>query len=167
MTRVIIIGNAGGGKSTLSRRLAELTGLPYHSLDALMWAPGWVQHPDYGRRHQELISNERWIIDGFGTWETVLSRLDAADTVVHVDLPFWRHVWWATKRHIKVYLGDPPPAPEGCDYRGAFWHLLTIMWRLHRVWRTELLAALAERDRLKIYHLRSPGDFERFLAEAG
>ena len=113
MTRVIIIGNAGGGKSTLSRRLAELTGLPYHSLDALMWAPGWVQHPDYGRRHQELISNERWIIDGFGTWETVLSRLDAADTVVHVDLPFWPMSGGqpsGISRSISAILHQPPKA---------------------------------------------------------
>lgn len=33
MRRVAIFGNAGGGKSTLARRLAELTGLPLHPLD--------------------------------------------------------------------------------------------------------------------------------------
>ena len=33
MKRVAVFGNAGGGKSTLSNRLAEITGLPLIVLD--------------------------------------------------------------------------------------------------------------------------------------
>ena len=37
MRRVAVFGNAGGGKSTLSKRLAEITDLPLIFLD-LMWS---------------------------------------------------------------------------------------------------------------------------------
>lgn len=35
MRRVLIIGNSGGGKSTLARRLGEKLGLPVIHLDVL------------------------------------------------------------------------------------------------------------------------------------
>jgi len=35
MKRVVIFGNAGGGKSMLARELADITGLPLHVLDKL------------------------------------------------------------------------------------------------------------------------------------
>ncbi len=36
MTQVAVIGNAGGGKSTLSRRLSQAIGLPLYSIDMLV-----------------------------------------------------------------------------------------------------------------------------------
>src|SRR5689334_19901031 len=40
MRRVAVFGNAGGGKSTLAKRLAEITGLPFHPLDLIQYKPG-------------------------------------------------------------------------------------------------------------------------------
>ncbi len=40
MTRVAIIGNAGGGKSTMARKLAAARGLPYFAVDKFQWRPG-------------------------------------------------------------------------------------------------------------------------------
>ncbi len=35
MEKVAVFGNTGGGKSILSKRLAEITGLPWAPLDSL------------------------------------------------------------------------------------------------------------------------------------
>lgn len=35
MNKVAVLGNAGGGKSTLSQWLAEITGLPWVPLDSI------------------------------------------------------------------------------------------------------------------------------------
>jgi adenylate kinase family enzyme len=43
MERIAVIGNAGGGKSTLARALASRRRLPYVEIDALLWRGGW--HP--------------------------------------------------------------------------------------------------------------------------
>ena len=37
MKKVAVFGNAGGGKSTLARRLAEITGLPLYPIDIIKY----------------------------------------------------------------------------------------------------------------------------------
>ena len=46
MERIAVIGNAGGGKSTLARALATRRGLPYVEIDALLWRDGWQPAPE-------------------------------------------------------------------------------------------------------------------------
>jgi adenylate kinase family enzyme len=38
--RIAVIGNSGGGKSVLARRLAFELQLPYVEVDSLLWLPG-------------------------------------------------------------------------------------------------------------------------------
>ena len=45
MKRVAIFGNAGSGKSTIARRLAELTGLPLYVVDMMQFRSGGIQVP--------------------------------------------------------------------------------------------------------------------------
>ena len=68
MKRVAIFGNAGGGKSTLARKLAELTRLPLYSVDMLQYRPGGaaVPHDEYFTAHAQLLQRDEWILDGFG-----------------------------------------------------------------------------------------------------
>ena len=88
MRRVAIIGSPGSGKSTLARGLRNLTGLPLHYLDMLWHLPdgGHVTRAAFDAAHEELVSQERWIIDGTYL-RTLPSRLERADAVVLLDLP--------------------------------------------------------------------------------
>ena len=45
MNRVAVFGNAGGGKSALAERLAELTGLPLYVVDMMQFRPGRRKSP--------------------------------------------------------------------------------------------------------------------------
>ena len=103
MRRVAIFGNAGGGKSTLARELAAISGLPLAAIDKLQFRDGGapVPHEEYLRAHAELLVRDEWIIDGFGCMKTVWERLEAADTLIHVDLPLPVHALWVTKRLVK------------------------------------------------------------------
>jgi len=49
MRKVAVFGNAGRGKSTLARRLAEVTRLPLYPLDTIQYKPGGgdVPHAEY------------------------------------------------------------------------------------------------------------------------
>jgi adenylate kinase family enzyme len=103
MNRVAVLGNAGGGKSTLARCLAELTRLPLYPLDMIQYRAGGgeVPHEDYLKAHAELLRQEEWIIDGFGSVASAWERFAKADTLVYIDLPLLTHHWWVTKRLLK------------------------------------------------------------------
>jgi hypothetical protein len=91
--RVIVLGRGGAGKSTFATRLSVITGLPVTELDNQFWQPGL--EPARKRRwaaiQTELITPERWILDGdLAHYDVLDVRLKAADTVIILDFPFWR-----------------------------------------------------------------------------
>ena len=111
MRKVAVFGNAGGGKSTLARRLAEITGLPLYIVDLIQFPGGRyrpeekdggkIPHEEYLKIHEEIIGRDRWIIDGFESVALAWERFAVADTLVHVDLPMLSHYWGITKRFAR------------------------------------------------------------------
>ena len=89
MKKIAVFGNAGGGKSTLARRLADLTGLPLYPLDMIQFRAGGGEVPreEYLKAHAELLRRDEWIIDGFGCVASAWERFSEADTLVYIDLP--------------------------------------------------------------------------------
>lgn len=99
--RVLIDGVTGSGKSTLARKIAEKTGLPWHSVDDLTWEPGWVVVPrdEQRRRIAAICAGERWILDaGYSSWvDVVLARVEL---IVALDYPRWRSLGRLTRRTL-------------------------------------------------------------------
>lgn len=86
--RAIVIGCPGAGKSTFSRRLRDLTGLPLHYLDMLWHLPDGssVSREKFDAALEQILSDDRWIIDGNYS-RTLERRLEKCDTVYLFDLP--------------------------------------------------------------------------------
>jgi hypothetical protein len=70
----MVIDNAGGGKSTMCRALTSVHALPYYAVDKIQWMPNWIPtpEPDFTNAHEALLSQERWRIDGYGSWASVM-----------------------------------------------------------------------------------------------
>jgi hypothetical protein len=84
MQRIAIVGGARRIRAPLARQLGSVLDLPVLSIADL---------PRHARDAAVLgvwHDQSRWVIDGWGPWRTVLRRLELADTVVFVDLPFAR-----------------------------------------------------------------------------
>ncbi len=170
MTRIAIIGNAGGGKSTLSRTLSRALNIELFSIDQVQWKPGWVRAPleEIQQQHNAVLARERWIIDGWGPPETIRERFEASDTIVLVDLPLLVHYWWAIKRQCMCIFRARPDGPEGCPMLPMTWPLLKMIWAIHRHARPDLLALVdTYRDRKDVFHLRSTRELRRFIAACG
>jgi adenylate kinase family enzyme len=166
MKRVAVFGNAGCGKSTLAKRLADLTRLPLYPIDSIQWRPGGVEVPreEYLRVHADLLRQDEWIIDGFGCVVSAWERFSRADTLVYIDLPLITHYWWVTKRLIKGFYATP----EGWPENSPMWSSTMAGYRVIRVCHRELtpryrqLVADATASK-RVHYLRSPAEMRTFL----
>jgi adenylate kinase family enzyme len=166
MKRIAIFGNAGGGKSTLARRLAELTGLPLHVVDMMRFRTGGARVPDdeYLQAHADVLRRDEWIIDGFDNVATAWQRFAAADTLIHVDLPLWVHYGWVTKRLIEGLFADPKGWPENSPLWASTLSSYRVIPLCHRTLTPRYRQLVAEAAASKrVHHLRSAAQIRSFL----
>jgi adenylate kinase family enzyme len=165
MEKVAVFGNAGGGKSTLSQRLADMTGLPWSPLDSIKYQSGGgeVHHAEFKGAHEALLQQDQWVVDGFGSLDTVWGRLAVANTLVYLDMPVWRHYWWVTKRFLQGVWIPPAGWPEGSPLlKGTLNSYITV--RLCHAKLTPKYREYVEQAKAtkQVYHLRSRHDIAQF-----
>jgi adenylate kinase family enzyme len=168
MTRIAIIGNAGGGKSTVARKLRDSLGLPLHSVDQLQWRPKWqpVSEGEFTEAHTRLLAQPRWIIDGWGDFSSIEERFGRADAIVLIDYSLQRHYWWAIKRQIMCLFRSRPDGPAGCPMLPMTWPLLKMIWTVNRYAMPRLRSLVyAARDETSVFHVRTLADLRRFYRE--
>ena len=168
--RTVVIGNGGGGKSTLERRLASLARCDHVEIDRVLWQPGWELTPAeiYNAEHARLIGAERWIIDGLGRLDSIPERLARATDIVLVDMPLWMHFWLAAERQIRWSSGHIENPPAGLTTMPSTEALFRTIWKVDRNWMPEIrrLVALEEQRGKRIFRLNSIAQLDEFDGRA-
>lgn len=142
MQRVLVMGSSGSGKSTFARRLSDITGLPFVSLDALYWKPGWIapDNTEFGLRVVEAMREPGWIMDGnFTRHGAGEARRDLSDTVIWFDLPRRTCMLGIMKRVVGSHGRVRPEMAEGCPERIDL-EFFNYVWTYRRQQRPKLLA---------------------------
>src|SRR5258708_36802019 len=166
MKRVAVFGNTGGGKSTLAKRLADLTRLPLYPLDMLQFRAGGGRVPpeQYSKAHADLLRQDEWIIDGFGCVASAWERFSEADTLVYVDLPLTTHYWWVTKRLIKGLFATPEGWPENSPMWRSTMDSYKVVWLCHRRLTPRFRQLVADVAASKqVHHVKSPAEMTALL----
>ncbi|MFZ2005424.1 MAG: AAA family ATPase [Stellaceae bacterium] len=136
MARIVVIGNAGGGKSTLARKLAKQRGLQHIEIDRLLWQDGWVLTPEdvYARQHREILEQDEWVVDGLGRQNSIAERIDRATEIILIDMPLWIHFWLAAERQVAWASGTLEHAPGGIAQMPPTKALFRTIWDVDRAW---------------------------------
>ncbi len=166
MQKVAVFGNTGGGKSTLSKRLSQITGLPLYILDKIQYQPGGIEvtQEDFKQIHQKILLTDRWIIDGFGCMETLWLRLNEADTLVFIDLPLYVHFWWVTKRFITGRFQPPEGWPENSPILKSSLTSYRVLWLCHKYLTPKYREYIKQAQSSKsVYHIRSTEQISQFF----
>ncbi len=167
MKKVAVFGNTGGGKSTLSKKLSEITELPLYVLDKIKYQDGGkeVQYEKYRKVHGQILESEEWIIDGYGCLETLWQRLKVADTLIYLDLPLTTHFLLVSKRLIKGLFKNPEGWPKDSPIIKSSLNSYSILIACHKRLTPKYRKYVEQsRDTKDVYHLKSIKSIAQFLA---
>ncbi len=168
MRRVAVVGTASGnGKTTFGRDLAGRLGVPFVEMDAIVHGPGWVEIADdeLRARMAPILTGEGWVVDGGYQRKLGTMVLDAADTVVWLDLAM--RVWLPRllrRTAVRVVRGDELWNGNRESVRLLFsresvvWYAIRNHRRQRREWELEWS------KRYPVVRLRTPEEVERWLA---
>lgn len=166
MKRILIIGSAGAGKSTLARRLHRVLGLPVIHLDTHYWRPGWVETPkeEWKDRVETLISQDEWIMDGnYGG--TLDARLEACDAVFYLNFSRYLCLYRVFKRSLSTWGRTRSDMNPGCREQLPDREFLKWIWTYPSRRRPAVLAKLseAESEGKRVFVTSSPKELERVM----
>jgi adenylate kinase family enzyme len=169
MRRVCVVATASGcGKTTFSRALGSRLGVPVHELDALHHGPNWTEASaeELREKVEPLVGGDAWVIDGAYRGKLGDLVLEAADTVVWLDLPL--HVWLPrlvrrtvarTIRREELWNGNRE------SFRMTFLSHDSVVYYALRHYRHRRERYPVELSRFALVRLRTPAEVEQFLAE--
>ncbi len=168
MKKVAVFGNAGAGKSTTSLKIAEKTNLPLYALDKMKFASGGdeIPHDSYLAEHTKILADTHWLMEGYGCLPSTWERLEAADTLVYLDLPIYLHFCWVTKRFFKGLFSPPEGWPDNTPLLKATLTSYQVLWLCHRKLTPSYrkFVKKAKNNKSKtVYHLRSKSEIADFI----
>lgn len=142
MHRIAIIGCGGSGKSHLARELAVELGIRAIHLDTLYYDRQWRPLPadEFAHQQRELVAAPRWIIDG-NYASSLPIRLEAADTVIFLDLPAASCLLGILRRRLRHRGGQH-------DHIGVYdritWGFVRYICNYRRIMRPRVQQLIAE-----------------------
>ena len=84
--KIIVLGCPGSGKSTFSKQLHFITGLPLIHLDNIWWKPdkSHISREKFDHKLDRIFKKSAWIMDGDFS-RTYEVRFQACDTLIFLD----------------------------------------------------------------------------------
>ena len=160
MTKIIVIGCPGSGKSTFSKELHNRTGIPLFHLDMMFWNADktTVEKSVFRKRLFNIFKLDKWIIDG-NYQSTMESRLRECDTVFFLDYSLETCLEGVRARRGKART-DMPWIEKENEEDAEF---VEFIKNYRSESRPIVLALLRQYEHKKIYIFRERSEAEEFL----
>lgn len=165
MKKIAVFGKPGSGKSSISKAIALATDMPLHQLDSILYKQNGerVDRQSFEDAHEDILSSEYWIIDGLGPITSFNQRLEAADTLVYIDLPYITSYWFVTKRLLKGLFVKPEGWPDGSSVLKGSLESYKVLRQCPKFWNSEFLSKLEKMStHKKIYIIKSVSELNNF-----
>lgn len=143
-SRIHVTGNAGAGKSTFAKKLADELNLPFYTLDEIVWGPGWQKIPTEERRakEMEIAEQPQWVVDGVSP----IFR-EHADAIIFLDVPRRVCFYRCAKRNLPYLFRSRPGLPENCPEWKIVPTLVNIIWNFPRLAGATILKDMEKRSK--------------------
>lgn len=163
--RIMVIGSPGSGKSTFSRKLAEIVHIPLIHLDKEYWKSGWVEttRDEWIIKQESLMLGDKWIIDGnYGG--TMKMRIEKADTIICFKLSRLVCILSYFKRVLTNINKVRPDMPEGCPEKFDF-EFMKYIWRFPKASGLRNLERIRKNDDKNIIIFNKRSEANKYIEE--
>mgnify|MGYP003501371002 CR=1 FL=1 len=144
--RILIVGDAGRGKSTFASKLSLKTGIPHYSTDDFYWKERpFVAHEREisEAMAKEKFSEDSWIIEGTTQW-LVRHGLDKADIIIHMYFKsIFAQLFYILKRHFQ--RKDEPMGSTLHLLKHVFYKRYNLGYKKGAVTHREILLPYSEK----------------------
>jgi adenylate kinase family enzyme len=158
--RIVILGCAGSGKTTLARQLGERTGAPVIYLDAMWQAHSEENNvPAFRALLKQAHAGDEWISDGNFALATFDIRLPRATLVIWLERS---RLYCASRAIMRVFKGGEP------HRIGKLAEVLAFIWKFDRVNRPRIEATrLSHGPDVPVRRLTGGREIVAFLSSYG
>ena len=95
--RILVIGDAGRGKSTLAKNLCQKLNIPCYSMDDFSWIIKFSEKQDREKSikniKEQVYSKDTWIVEGTANY-LIKPGLERADYIIHLGFQNVLSQWW-------------------------------------------------------------------------
>ncbi len=167
--RTLVIGSPGSGKSTFSKRLAEVTKLPLFHLDKIYWKSGWtpVTRELFDSELDKILNLDEWIIDG-DYLRTLETRIGFAQRIIFLDINWTVCIYRVFKRNIRGKHNPRTDITQGCDekFDHNFYELLKFIRMFPNTERIRILKLLdSNAHKKEIIVLKNKGSINKYFKD--
>lgn len=163
MRKVLVVGCPGAGKSTFSKKLADITGLPIIHLDYYYHDKNfdyYVNKPAWFAKVHDLMEADEWIMDGNYS-STFPERFAAADTIFFFDFPLYLRMYGIFKRRWQMRNKKRYDMPDNWKEK-MDWEFIRFVWHFNS-YRPRIINVINQENSKKIITFKNRKDVREYL----
>lgn len=138
MKRIIIVGAAGAGKTTLAATLSKRLNIPHTELDWIFHQKYWqpMEKEEFKRTVFAIADTDRWVL--CGNYYSILGKeyWEKADTVIWCDYPFLTVFPRLLRRTLRrIVTRENLGYGNYSTWRNEFFLKDSVLWWMITTWR--------------------------------
>lgn len=164
MNKILVLGNAGAGKSFFTKKLADKLNYDYIHLDTIVYQKSW-DHPHFEEMEEYIkktINREKWIIDG-NFLNNAPQRFVQCDTIFFLDINRFTCFFSAIFRAFRYKGKTRESRNENCDEKITMSYLKWIFFDFYKTSRKKIYKIIQNNPQKNIIVFKNRKEINRYL----